>query len=187
MRQLAIITFIALTTCLNLSANDTDSLTYENTRYIKQRVNYLINKLNKINSNQSETYRNIEDLQGQVFSNLENINSQIKKSTAENRDSVQALKNQLTNTIHEYERNKNKTNLIHYALHAISLVLILLLVFFIEQKRRRSLDYLISRTDDLSGQNKEVLEKAKELKNIKKNLKKMVKDQKKVKKRLKKK
>jgi|SRR6056297_3201558 len=187
MRMLFVIILSLLFFLSSANANDTDSLTLENTQYIKQRVNYLIKQLNAINSSQNKRYNNIEDLKNDISNDLEKLNLEIKKTGSTTQDSIHLLKNELNKTIDENQKKLNKANSIHYGFHILSVILIVFLVFFIERQRRKSLDYLISKTQYLSGQNTEMLEKAEELNKIKSSLKKMAKEQKKVRKKMKKK
>jgi len=167
----------------SVSANDTDSLTLENTQYIKQRVNYLINQLEAVHDREIKNYKNFEELS----KNLEKTQKEIVIAKNEGIDSLQTFQSQVSKMIRKNEKEQQKTNSIHYVLHILSLAFILFLVFYIVREKRKSLDYLISKTENLSGQNEEILEKAREMNKIKKNLKEMTKEQKKVRKKMKKK
>jgi len=72
---------------------------------------------------------------------------------------------------------QKRNNLVSYILHGFTLTLIVFLIIFVLIQRQKSLDFLLSRTNNLSGQNEEILAKAEELKKIKKSLKDIIKNQ----------
>jgi hypothetical protein len=168
-------------------ANDTDSLVYEDLQYVKKRINLLIYRLNQMEENQALNLDSILSLSDQSLQGVKSLGENVHEEHVLTRDSLRQKTNRLQEKVNDTKDHFARTSMIHFIIHGLAILLIIFLILYIRHERKKSLDYIISRTQSLSGQNEEILQKAGELEEIRKNLEKTRKQQKKLKKRIKKK
>ncbi len=167
-------------------ASDTDSLVYEDLQYVKQRVNLLLSRLNKINQSRTTSLDSILSLSGESLKDLESLEKDINKEHGVTRDSLRQKAAQLQQNIDENQKQNRQHATLHFIFHGLAIGLIIFLILYIRSERRKSLQYLISKTDELGGRQDEILQKANELEEIRQTLEKTRKQQKKLKKKIKK-
>jgi len=167
-------------------ASDTDSLVYEDLQYVKQRINLMLYRLNEMNKSRITSLDSILTLSGESLEGLETLEKSIGREHGVTRDSLEQKAIQLQNKIEENQKKNKQQATLHFIFHGLAIGLIIYLILYIRSERRKSLQYLISKTDELGGGQDEILQKANELEDIRQSLEKTRKQQKKLKKRIKK-
>ena len=167
-------------------ASDTDSLVYEDLQHVKKRINLLLYRLNEMNQIRTTSLDSILTLSGESLKGLESLEKNINKEHGVTRDSLRQKATQLQTGIEENQKQNRRYAKLHFIFHGLAIGLIIFLIFYIRSERRRSIQYLISKTDELGGGQEEILQKANELEEIRQTLEKTRKQQKKLKKNIKK-
>ena len=166
--------------------SDTDSLVYEDLQYVKKRIDLLLYRLNALNRGLSEDQDSILRLSHQTVNNLEAFGNRMREEHKVTRDSLNHKADNLQAAVSSSNRKFTRTTIMHMIIHGLCLALLILLIFFLRAERKKSLQYLISKADNLSGRQDEILEKANELEAIRKDLRKTRKQQRKIRKKVKK-
>jgi hypothetical protein len=182
-----LVTIIILTGIAGVTrASDTDSLVYEDLQYVKQRINQMLYRLNEMNNSRVTSVDSILSLSGESLEELESLEKNISKAHGITRDSLRRKAIQLQNNIEEKQKKDKQQTTLHFVFHGMAIGLIIYLILYIRSERRKSLQYLISKTDELGSGQDDILQKANELEDIRQSLEKTRKQQKKLKKRIKK-
>lgn len=184
-RQLLTITAILFLLPISARAQDTARIE-QDIREIKQ---LLVNLHYQENLNQQVLNENlgfIDSTNTELAGMLQNTNRGMKQLKATN-DSLAKELAMLNTGWKNHKKRSIYFEIGRAMIGAILLLLISFLVGMIINIRRQSLDYLLSRANELSDQNSELLIKVEELKSVKQNLKEIVKAKKKAKKKDKKK
>jgi hypothetical protein len=182
-----LVTIIILTGIAGVTrASDTDSLVYEDLQYVKQRINQMLYRLNEMNNSRVTSVDSILSLSGESLEELESLEKNISKAHGITRDSLRRKAIQLQNNIEEKQKKDKQHATLHFVFHGLAIGLIIYLILYIRSERRKSLQYLISKTDELGSGQDDILQKANELEDIRQSLEKTRKQQKKLKKRIKK-
>jgi len=168
-------------------SQDTDSLVLENTQYLKKRINLLLYRLDQM---KQTTNSELDSLQSLFFSSQEEIDGLRKQANQQQ----QSLQDSIENRIHQLRDSQNtihkqiqRSSTWHWVLSGIAIALVIILLLLFLRERRRSVGYLIRKTEGIAGQNDQILEKAGELKELRADLEKNIKQQKKLRKKIKKK
>ena len=187
-RPKQVLVTIMILSCISsvTRASDTDSLVYEDLQYVKQRINLMLYRLNEMNKSRITSLDSILTLSGESLEGLESLEKNISREHGVTRDSLEQKATQLQNTIEEKQKKNKQQATLHFIFHGLAIGLIIYLILYIRSERRKSLQYLISKTDELGGGQEEILQKANELEDIRLSLEKTRKQQKKLKKRIKK-
>jgi C4-dicarboxylate-specific signal transduction histidine kinase len=139
---------------------------------------------------QNQIQQSMSDSLSVLHQTQQEGNRQLLDELSRNLEKLDAIRSDLNNINGEtiqLNDQQQRNFMINYLLHGFSLALFIFLIVYILIQRRRSLDFLLARANNLAGQNNEILEKAEELKSIKKSLKEVMEHQKKANKALKKK
>jgi hypothetical protein len=139
-----------------------------------------------MNKSRITSLDSILTLSGESLEGLESLEKNISREHGVTRDSLERKAIQLQNKIDEKQKKNKQQAALHFIFHGLAIGLIIYLILYIRSERRKSLQYLISKTDELGGGQEEILQKANELEDIRQSLEKTRKQQKKLKKRIKK-
>lgn len=167
-------------------ASDTDSLVYEDLQFVKKRINLMLNRLNEIDEARTSSMDSILALSGRSLKGLESLEKNINIQHDATRDSIKKKAKALQRSIDENKEKYRQNSILHFIFHGITIGLIIFLVLYLRSERRKSLQYLISKTENMEGGQEEILQKANELEEIRQTLEKTRKQQKKIRKKLKK-
>lgn len=184
-----IILFTFLTFGIWFSANgeDTDSVMLEDLQYVKKSINLLLNRLNQMDRSTRRDMDSILDYSNTYLPEIGTMAKNLHEQHGVTRDSLDRKSATLKSGMEDNRKTLSQISLLHFILHGIAIGTIILLLLYIRSRRRKSLQYLISKTQYLEDQNEEILQKANELEGIRQSLEKTRKQQKKLKKRIKKK
>lgn len=166
--------------------SDTDSLVYEDMQYVKKRINLMLYRLNALNKGLSKDQDSIFALSHQTINKLEAVGNLMREEHKITRDSLVHKADNLQDAVSSINRKFTRTSIIHMIIHGLCLAVLILLLIYLRAEKRKSLQYLISKADNLSGRQDEILEKAGELESIRKDLRKTRKQQSKIRKKIKK-
>lgn len=167
-------------------SQDTDSLVLENTQYLKKRINLLLYRLDQM---EQTTNSELDSLQSLSFSSREEIaglRQQASQQQQSLQDSIENRIHQLRDAQNTIQKQIQRSYTWHWILSGVSIVLVIVLLLLYLRERRKSISYLIRRTERIAGQNDQILEKAGELKELRADLEKNIKQQKKLRKKIKK-
>lgn len=180
--------FIAIFTCLWQTgiSQDTDSVLLENSEYIKKRINILLYRLNEMEQTTSNQLDSLQSVSSSSLKQIGRIETQANQQHQSLQDTLESRSNQLQGFLTDIRRQIKGTSVLSWILFGLVVGIIILLLLLYLRERRRSIDYLIRRTEHIAGQNEEILEKASELKNLRIDLEKNIKQQKKLRKKIKK-
>lgn len=186
MKQLLL--FIAIFTCLWQTgiSQDTDSLLLENSEYIKKRINLLLYRLNEIEQTTSNQLDSLQAVSSSSLKKMGRIENQARQQHQSLQDTLENRSNRLQGFLTDIRRQIRGTSVLSLILFGLVVGMIILLLLLYLRERRRSIDYLIRRTERIAGQNEEILQKAGELKDLRVDLEKNIKQQKKLRKKIKK-
>jgi len=187
MKQLLLlITILCFGSQAGLS-QDTDSLLLENTQYIKKRINLLLYRINEMEQKTSGQLDSLQNISASSIKKMGRLETQASQQHHSLKDTIENRSNQLQACQNNIRQQIKRTSTLHFILSGLFIAMIVLLLLLYLRERRRSIDYLIRRTERIAGQNDQILEKAGELKDLRVDLEKNIKQQKKLRKKIKKK
>lgn len=167
---LAFILTIFLQIITAFPAHATDTLpAQKQINEMQSRLHAMQHYMYKTQQSQQLTNENIASLQSGVINEFENLQTLLTNHLR----TLDSIENELTQLrqVSLSNRHQAKSGFIaSYIFHAVALLLIILLIVYILSQRKRSFDFLLSRTNLLAGQNDELLDKVEELTNLKKVL-----------------
>src|SRR6056297_1721398 len=148
MKNIVVSVFLIIGIITPSRANDTDSLVYEDLQFVKKRINLMLYRLNEMNQAGTSSLDSIMALSDQSLEGLESLERNISAEHTATRDSLLNKTAQLEKSMNENQKKYRENAIMHYIFHGVAIGLIIFLIIYVRWERRKSLQYLISRTED---------------------------------------
>ncbi|MBS3808350.1 MAG: hypothetical protein KGY60_12665, partial [Bacteroidales bacterium] len=149
MKQLLL--FIAIFTCTWQTgiSQDTDSLLLENSEYIKKRINILLYRLNEMEQSTSSQLDSLQAVSSSSLKQIGRIETLANQQHQSLQDTLKSRSNNLQGFLTDINRQVRGTSVLSWVLFGLVTGMIILLLLLYLRERRRSIDYLIRRTEHI--------------------------------------